>query len=435
MSSLGLAFSASFAGDRPMTSGRRSYARIKSFRCTRLSCKASSSESGYEQSVPIPADRLRPVIQLPVPNRRCLTHKVVVMGATSPVAQQLVLLLKLFRSIRVLNLYEETKEGASGMLESIASDLSGICTAPTVKAFSDDDDLQDCFWDADIVVIAAGSEEGADTTKDFENKGLAIRRYIDLIYRYSTQALIMIMTKPIESMVPMAAEYMVLRGQYGTCRLFGLTGYHSIQANALVASMKNLHGKGFFQHLRPPFFGMASLTDYFGDLSVTWPPRTNWACVDVPVVGGDVGDTIVPLLSKVYPAGSVEGIQFTEEEALLLRAQLQGENRQSVYAVAYAAARFIDTCLRALSGYIPESFERKAMMPLYDYAFVAVNPLGDSSEYFTCKIELGVAGIQHIYLSDLTTQSQEEMVAIAAAKEALKAPIQRGKDFAISHPM
>lgn len=73
--------------------------------------------------------------------------------------------------------------------------------------------------------------------------------------------------------------------------------------------------------------------------------------VDVPVVGGHAGITILPLLSKTKPSAS-----FTDEEIEELTVRIQNAGTEVVEAkagagsatllMAYAAARFVGSSLR-----------------------------------------------------------------------------------------
>ncbi|KAG8047488.1 hypothetical protein GUJ93_ZPchr0008g12310 [Zizania palustris] len=77
--------------------------------------------------------------------------------------------------------------------------------------------------------------------------------------------------------------------------------------------------------------------------------------VDVPVVGGHAGITILPLLSKTRPS-----VTFTHEETEELTKRIQNAGTEVVEAkagagsatlcMAYAAARFVEPSLRALAG-------------------------------------------------------------------------------------
>ena len=81
----------------------------------------------------------------------------------------------------------------------------------------------------------------------------------------SLQALINIISNPVNSTVPITAEVLKAAGVYDKSKVMGVTTLDVVRANTFVAEAKGLELKH----------------------------------VDVPVVGGHAGTTILPLLSQV----------------------------------------------------------------------------------------------------------------------------------------
>ena len=79
------------------------------------------------------------------------------------------------------------------------------------------------------------------------------------------QAILNIISNPVNSTVPIAAEILKAAGVYDKKKLMGVTTLDVVRANTFVAEAKDLDLKD----------------------------------VDVPVVGGHAGTTILPLLSQV----------------------------------------------------------------------------------------------------------------------------------------
>lgn len=79
------------------------------------------------------------------------------------------------------------------------------------------------------------------------------------------QAIVGIISNPVNSTVPIAAEVFKAAGTYDPKKLLGVTTLDVVRANTFVAEAKGLDVKD----------------------------------VDVPVVGGHAGTTILPLLSQV----------------------------------------------------------------------------------------------------------------------------------------
>lgn len=79
------------------------------------------------------------------------------------------------------------------------------------------------------------------------------------------QAIVSIISNPVNSTVPIAAEVFKAAGTYDPKKLMGITTLDVVRANTFVAEAKGLDVKD----------------------------------VDVPVVGGHAGATILPILSQV----------------------------------------------------------------------------------------------------------------------------------------
>ncbi|XWS29645.1 hypothetical protein CRYUN_Cryun24cG0047300 [Craigia yunnanensis] len=122
--------------------------------------------------------------------------------------------------------------------------------------------------------------------------------------------------------------------------------------------------------------------------------------VDVPVVGGHAGVTILPLLSQVKPTCS-----FTQKEIDYLTDRIQNGGTEAkagagsaTLSMAYAAVKFADACLRGLRG----------DAGVVECAFVASHVT--ELPFFASKVRLGRVGLEK-------------------AKKELAASIQKGVSF------
>ena len=95
------------------------------------------------------------------------------------------------------------------------------------------------------------------------------------------QAVIAIISNPVNSTVPIAAEVMKAAGVYDKRKVLGVTTLDVVRANTFVAEAKGL-----------------AVQD-----------------VDVPVVGGHAGVTILPILSQVPLSSSVRTQTFKEHRS------------------------------------------------------------------------------------------------------------------------
>ena len=108
--------------------------------------------------------------------------------------------------------------------------------------------------------------------------------------------MINIISNPVNSTVPIAAEILKSKSVYDPKKLFGVTTLDVVRANTFVAEAKQL-----------------KLMD-----------------VDVPVIGGHAGITILPLLSKTRPP-----VQFTDEEVEALTVRIQNAGTEVVEVTIY----------------------------------------------------------------------------------------------------
>ena len=111
--------------------------------------------------------------------------------------------------------------------------------------------------------------------------------------------------------------------------------------------------------------------------------------VDVPVVGGHAGVTILPLLSQMRPS-----VRLTDDEAARLTRRVQNGGTEVVEAkagagsatlsMAAAAAQFASACLRAMAG------ERGVVECAYVASDVTKLP------FFASKVRLGKNGVERV---------------------------------------
>ncbi|KAJ2014595.1 Malate dehydrogenase, cytoplasmic, partial [Coemansia sp. S85] len=144
--------------------------------------------------------------------------------------------------------------------------------------------------------------------------------------------------------------------------------------------------------------------------------------VDVPVVGGHAGITIIPLFSQV------KGLQLTNEErdALTYRVQFGGDEvvkakdglGSATLSMAYAGARFADSLLRANAG-----------EEVLEWAFVRSDLFKkEGLEYFSTYVKLDKNGVKEILpLPESISQYERELVEKAIPE--LKKSETKGASF------
>lgn len=318
------------------------------------------------------------------------SYKVAVLGAAGGIGQPLSLLIKMSPLVSALHLYDIAN------VKGVAADLSHCNTPSQVLDFTGASELGNCLKDVNVVVIPAGVPRKPGMTRDdlFNINANIVKTLVEAVADNCPDAFIHIISNPVNSTVPIAAEVLKQKGVYNPKKLFGVTTLDVVRANTFVAQKKNLR-----------------LID-----------------VDVPVVGGHAGITILPLLSKTKPSTS-----FTDEEIQELTVRIQNAGTEVVEAkagagsatlsMAYAAARFVESSLRALDG----------DSDVYECAFVQ----SDLTElpFFASRVKLGRNGVEALISSDLQGLTEYEQNALEALKPELKSSIEKGISFVQKQPV
>lgn len=289
-----------------------------------------------------------------------MTHfRVAVLGAAGGIGQPLSLLLKQCSLVSELSLYDI--RGAPG----VAADLSHIPSPAKVTGY-DTADLHKALSGANLVIIPAGVPRKPGMTRDdlFNTNASIVSDLVTAVAETSPKAIIGIISNPVNSTVPIAAEVLKRKGVYDKNRLFGVTSLDRVRARTFVSEALRQ---------RPDE-------------------------IDVPVIGGHSGDTIVPLLS-LYSALSQEQvaqlthrIQFGGDEVVKAKAGAGS----ATLSMAYAGADWALSMLRAMRG--------DAGVIEYSFVDSDVHP---GCSFFSSALQLGKDGItQRLPLPKLNAYEQ-----------------------------
>jgi malate dehydrogenase len=308
--------------------------------------------------------------------------KVAVLGAAGGIGQALALLLKTqLPSGSDLSLYD-----IAPVTPGVAVDLSHIPTAVNIKGFSGED-ATPALEGADVVLISAGvaRKPGMDRSDLFNVNAGIVRNLVQQVAKTCPKACIGIITNPVNTTVAIAAEVLKKAGVYDKNKLFGVTTLDIIRSNTFVAELK---GK---------------------------QPTE----IEVPVIGGHSGVTILPLLSQI------PGVSFTEQEVADLTKRIQNAGTEVVEAKAgggsatlsmgQAAARFGLSLVRALQG------EKGVVECAY------VEGDGQYARFFSQPLLLGKNGVEE--RQSIGKLSAYEQQALEGMLDTLKKDIVLGEEF------
>merc|ERR1712106_708303 len=308
---------------------------------------------------------------------------VAVMGASGGIGQPLSMLLKLNPAVTKLNLYDIVHT------PGVAADLSHIETGARVTGFVGADQIEASLEGAEIVVIPAGVPRKPGMTRDdlFNTNASIVATICTAAAKVCPDAMIAIISNPVNSTVPIAAEIYKKAGVYNPNKIFGVTTLDVVRSNEFIGALKGI----------------------------------NPAEVNCPVVGGHAGVTIMPVISQCSPA-----VEFDPETLAKLTARIQDAGTEVVKAkagtgsatlsMAYAAARFTDSLIKGISG----------QEGVVECAYVASDLT--EAKYFATPIVLGPAGIEKNL--GLGTLSEFEQGLLAAGIPELIGSIKKGEEFA-----
>lgn len=325
--------------------------------------------------------------------------KATVIGAAGGIGQPLSLLLKQSKYVSELSLYDVVN--AIG----VATDLSHINTTAPVSGFlPENDGMAKALQGTELVIIPAGMPRKPGMTRDdlFNANASIVYGIAEAIAKTAPKAFVLVISNPVNSMVPIFAEVFKAHNTYDPKRLFGVTTLDVVRASTFVAEAEG----------RP----------------------TDSAQFHVPVVGGHSGTTIIPLLSQSEPKFTgdqkaveevTNHIQFGGDEVV----KAKNNAGSATLSMAFAGARFAEEVLAAAQG---QSFDR----PHYSYIDLAADPqgaeqiksvIGNNTAFFSVPITLGPEGVKTIH--PLGPLSSFEEKAIQQGVEALNGNIAKGVAF------
>jgi malate dehydrogenase len=307
---------------------------------------------------------------------------VTVLGASGGIGQPLSLLLKQSQLIDQLNLFDVVNT------PGVAADLGHIDTSCKVSAYVGQDQLHLALVDSDIVVIPAGVPRKPGMTRDdlFTTNATIVRDLAIACAEACPLALFAIISNPVNSTVPIFSEIFRSADKLNCHKIFGVTTLDVVRANTFMAEAMG----------QDP------------------------ADVNVPVIGGHSGITIIPLTSQCQPE-----VHLSPPELIIMTERIQEAGTEVVKAkagtgsatlsMAFAAARFTVSLLRGLNG------ERGVVECAYVKSDVT------EAHYFSTPILLGPHGI--LINLGLGKINSFEQGLLQASLPELKRDIEKGENF------
>ncbi|KAI5284335.1 hypothetical protein KEM54_001417 [Ascosphaera aggregata] len=232
------------------------------------------------------------------------------------------------------------------------------------------------------------------------NAGI-VESLIKAVAECCPKAFVLIISNPVNSTVPIAAEVLKKAGVFDPKRLFGVTSLDVVRAETFTQ----------------PYSGAKDPAD-----------------AKIPVVGGHSGDTIVPLFSLAQPALRIPPDQY---EALVRRVQFGGDEvvkakdgaGSATLSMAYAGFRFAKSIIAAIKGEKDVVENTYVYLPGIDGGADIAKSVG--VDFFSVPVKLGPQGAEKA-INILGNITEKERALLDIAINGLKGNIAKGVEFAVA---
>ncbi|DAA79521.1 TPA_exp: Uncharacterized protein A8136_0294 [Trichophyton benhamiae CBS 112371] len=326
--------------------------------------------------------------------------KAAVLGASGGIGQPLSLLLKICPLVDELVLYDVVNS------PGVTADLSHISTAAKTSGYlPKDEGLKNALTGCELVLIPAGIPRKPGMTRDdlFTVNAGIVRDLVQGVAEFCPKAFVLIISNPVNSTVPIAAEVLKKAGVFDAKRLFGVTTLDILRAETFAQK-------------------------YTGE--------KNPSDATIHVIGGHSGETIVPVYSLAKPAAEIPESEYSE---IIKRVQFGGDEvvkakdgaGSATLSMAYAGYRFALSVMKAAKG------EKGIVEP----TFVHLSGINGGDviaketglEYFSMPVELGPSGAENI-INILPEVNEREKALLEVCKTGLQGNIAKGISFVQNPP-
>eukprot|EP00746_Dinoflagellata_sp_MGD_P010820 gnl/MRDRNA2_/MRDRNA2_122485_c0_seq1.p1 gnl/MRDRNA2_/MRDRNA2_122485_c0~~gnl/MRDRNA2_/MRDRNA2_122485_c0_seq1.p1 ORF type:complete len:344 (-),score=86.19 gnl/MRDRNA2_/MRDRNA2_122485_c0_seq1:83-1114(-) len=318
--------------------------------------------------------------------------KVCVCGGAGGIGQPLSLLMSLDPNVSELSVFDLTI--AMVPPEGVAADLGHIekkCKVRGYKMAPDDrpiNVLQDCLKGCSLVLVPAGIPRKPGMTRAdlFKvNAGIA-KGIVEACAKYCPDAVIALIVNPVNSVVPAMCELWKKKG-LDPKKIVGVTSLDVVRANKFVAEITKADPED----------------------------------INIPVIGGHAGTTIMPVFSqdkfgKKVPESEIEALDKHVQDAGTDVVNAKAGKGSATLSMAYAGAKLGKAVLAGLAG-----------TPTTECAYVACD-LGVGLPYFASRVTFGKSGIDKVL--PIGSLSPYETKRLEEAKAQLKQEIEEGIAYA-----
>jgi len=356
-----------------------------------LGCK---NESGRKFALPPARPSAPPAPVLSKPASGDGNFKVCVCGGAGGIGQPLCLLMAQNPHVKELCVFDLTI--AMVPAQGVATDLSHLEKKSKVRGFALDKDdkpvqkLGECLTGCDLVLVPAGMPRKPGMTRaDLLgiNAGIA-KNIVEACAKFCPNAILGLIVNPVNSVVPAMCELYKKAG-LNPKKICGVTSLDIVRANKFVHEATKI--------------GLDS--------------------IDVPVVGGHAGVTILPLFSQVLAMKGMSAEQVVDMDKHVQDAgtdvvNAKGGKGSATLSMAYAGAKFGNAVLCGLAGKDTD-----------ECAYVMRDPSeGAALPYLASRITFGKEGVKTVH--GIGKLNAHEETRWQECLGALKVEIEAGVSYA-----
>eukprot|EP00931_Biecheleriopsis_adriatica_P054629 TRINITY_DN3215_c0_g1_i1.p1 TRINITY_DN3215_c0_g1~~TRINITY_DN3215_c0_g1_i1.p1 ORF type:complete len:356 (-),score=94.67 TRINITY_DN3215_c0_g1_i1:100-1014(-) len=247
--------------------------------------------------------------------------------------------------------------------EGVAADISHLNKKCKVKGYAFDKDdkaidkAEECLTGCHLVLVPAGvpRKPGQDR-KDLLNINAGIaKNIVEACAKFCPEAVVALIVNPVNSVVPAMCELWIKKG-LNPCKIVGITTLDVVRADKFVHEITG-----------------AAMED-----------------INVPVIGGHAGTTILPLFSQckagaTIPADKIPELDKKVQDAGTVVVAAKNGKGSATLSMAYAGARLGKAVLSGLAGEAAT-----------ECAYVK-SSVQEGLSYFASKVTFGKDGVETVH--------------------------------------
>jgi len=317
--------------------------------------------------------------------------KVCVIGGAGGIGQPLSMFMALDSNVAELSVVDLNV--AMVPPAGVAADLGHLERKSKVKGYVYDvsekavDKLEGALTGCNVVLIPAGMPRKPGMTRDdlFKVNADIAKSLVSACAKFCPDAILLMIVNPVNSVVPAMCELYKKKG-LDPKKIVGVTTLDIVRANKFVGEITD----------KNPNF------------------------INIPVIGGHAGTTILPVFSQDKAAATIDKDKIPDLDKKVQDAgtevvEAKNGKGSATLSMAYAGARMAKSVLAGLMG-------RRRVECAYVMSDVTDLP------YFASKVVFGEGGVTKVL--GIGELNEHETKRLAEAKEALQKEINSGLEYA-----